>query len=164
MIEVCHNLFVGNEADAVARLSREGWYIIHACKEPFHRQALRYKGRAAPKDHPEYLIAKRDNRLILNLVDANDPAYIPREIIDGAVEAIHANIIHNQVLVHCNQGLSRSPTIAFLYLLKYTTDLNTNSLPEALTGFKTLYPPYSPAGGMAGFLEKYWESYAADQH
>lgn len=77
MIEVYPNLFVGDEADYRIVLNMSGWFIVHACKEPFHRQALGYAGRGAPKDHPEYLVAERDGRLILNLVDAPNPAYIP---------------------------------------------------------------------------------------
>lgn len=160
MIEVYPNLFVGNEADASTVLHAPGWYIVHACKEPFHRQALGYAGRGAPKDHPEYLVAERDGRLILNLVDAPNPAYIPKEVIDAALEAIHQNISQSKVLVHCNQGMSRSPTIALLYLLKHTEELGFESLSGVLEKFKALYPLYSPAGGMAGFFEKYWLEYA----
>ena len=70
MIEVHRNLFVGGEADEQQVRGHHGWFFIHACKEPYHRQALGYAGRAASKDHPEYLIARRDGRLILNLVFA----------------------------------------------------------------------------------------------
>ena len=48
-----------------------------------HRDALGYSGKAAPKGHPEYLLARRENRLILNLVDANDPRLFAKEIIDA---------------------------------------------------------------------------------
>lgn len=99
MIEVYPNLFVGDEADARTALSATGWFIVHACKEPFHRQELGYTGRAAPKSHPEYLIAERDGRLILNLVDAPKPAYNPKEVVDAAVDAIHKNISKSKVLV-----------------------------------------------------------------
>lgn len=160
MIEVYPSLFVGAEADARTVLSTTGWYIVHACKEPFHRQTLGYTGRAAPKNHPEYLIAERDCRLILNLVDAPDPAYIPKEIMNAAVDAIHQNISKSKVLVHCNQGMSRSPTIALLYLLKHTEELSFESLSDVLERFRVLYPAYNPAGGMAGFIEKYWLEYA----
>ena len=160
MIEVFSNLFVGNEADARTVLHTSGWYVVHACKEPFHRQALGSTGRGAPKDHPEYLIAERDGRLALNLVDAPNPAYIPKEVIDAALEAIHKNISQSKVLVHCNQGMSRSPTIALLYLLKHTEELKFESLSSVLEKFKALYPAYGPAGGMSGFIEKYWFEYA----
>ncbi|MEA3588160.1 dual specificity protein phosphatase family protein [Pseudidiomarina sp. 1APP75-27a] len=162
MIEVHPNLFVGNEADASISLRESDWYIIHACKEPFHRQALGYSGRAAPKNHPEYLIARRDGRLVLNLVDVPDPAYIAKEIMDAAVEAIAENISQKKVLVHCNQGMSRSPTIALLYLLKHTNQLNSGSLRNILASFKAKYPAYNPAGGVAGFVERYWRDYVGE--
>lgn len=159
MIEVHSNLFVGNETDASVALKEDDWYIIHACKEPFHRQALGYSGRAAPKNHPEYLIARRNGRLVLNLVDVPDPAYIAKEIMDAAVEAIAENIPRKKVLVHCNQGMSRSPTIALLYLLKHTNELNTSSFIGIVESFKAKYPAYTPAGGVAGFVERYWQDY-----
>ncbi|HVB57494.1 MAG TPA: hypothetical protein VNE63_13870 [Candidatus Acidoferrales bacterium] len=109
MIEVHHNLFVGSQEDEVSIGGQSAWFVVHACKEPYHRQALGYTGRAAAKDHPEYLIARRPGRLILNLVDAADVNYIPAEIIDTALNDIHQNITSTKVLVHCNQGLSRSP-------------------------------------------------------
>lgn len=160
MIEVIRNLFVGNDIDAQQAMQQQEWYIIHACKEPYHRQALGYSGRAAPKTHPEYLIAKRENRLILNLVDVPNPAYISKEIMDTAVDAIATNIQSKKVLVHCNQGMSRSPTIAFLYLLKYTMVLDSSDLDTALKQFRNLYPLYEPAGGVAGFVEEYWQEYS----
>jgi len=72
MIEIYPNLYIGNEDDYESKVRSEtGWCVVHACKDPYHRQALGYTGRAAPKEHPEYLIARRDNQLILNLVDAD---------------------------------------------------------------------------------------------
>jgi hypothetical protein len=54
-----------------------------------HRQALGYGGRGAPQSHPEYLFARRENRLLLNLVDVADPSFIRRELIDAALSFIH---------------------------------------------------------------------------
>lgn len=118
MIEIHPDLYIGDEHDYESKGRDDlGGVWSHACKEPYHRQALGYTGRAAPKGHPEYLIARRENRLILNLVDAPDPAYLPREIIDTNLRT------GNRVLVHCNEGLSRSPGIGLLYLAKYTNRL-----------------------------------------
>lgn len=160
MIEVCPKLFVGNDSDASTVSQASNWFVIHACKEPYHRQALGYSGRAAPKSHPEYLIAKRENRLILNLVDAANPNYIPKVIIDEAVDTIHERLNTNKVLVHCNQGMSRSPTIALLYLLKHTNVLPNDSLQGAIEAFRKIYPAYAPARGVALFAQKYWQEYA----
>src|ERR1039457_6195845 len=132
MIEVQPNLFVGSQDDEASIRGQSGWFVVHACKEPYHRQALGYTGRGAPKTHPEYLIARRAGRLILNLVDVADINYIPAEIIDTALSDIHKNIPTNKILVHCNQGMSRSPTIAFLYLLKFSDLLNLQDYQKGL--------------------------------
>lgn len=159
MIEVHPNLFVGDEIDE-QRLCREpGWFFIHACKEPYHRRALGYTGRAAPKDHPEYLIARRDGHLILNLVDVDDVNYIAVEIVDAALEAIHRNLGSAKVLLHCNQGQSRSPSIALLYLTRHTDRFAGMALSDALKTFQTIYPPYSPARGMVDYVRLNWDRY-----
>jgi hypothetical protein len=57
MIEVYSKLFVGDELDYERKVSHQtGWATVHACKEPYHREALGYSSRGAPKDHPEYLV------------------------------------------------------------------------------------------------------------
>jgi hypothetical protein len=161
MIEVHKNLFVGGQDHEASVRGQPGWFIVHACKEPYHRDALGYSGRAASKDHPEYLIARRPGRLILNLVDVPDVNFISPEIIDPALEAIHQHISSSKVLVHCNQGMSRSPTIAFLYLLKFTDVLPRQSAQDDLQEFQKLYPPYAPAKGMADYARLNWQKYAS---
>ena len=160
MIEIIQNLFIGTEQDYEYSVKgHEDWMIVHACKEPYHRQALGYRSRGAPKGHPEYLIAKRGNRLVLNLVDAPNSAYIPKEIIDAALEFIHRGLSEGRkILVHCNLGKSRSPSIGLLY-----TAIYTNILPKefllAEQIFRELYPPYNPSTGIRGFVMNNWDSY-----
>lgn len=161
MIEIYPNLFIGNEYDYESKVRHEpGWCIVHACKEPYHRQALGYTGRAAPQNHPEYLIARRGNRLVLNLVDAPDPAYIPKEIIDAALEFISTSLESgNRVLVHCNEGFSRSAGIGLLYLAKNTDRLPNTNFTEYEVAFRSIYPPYNPKSGMRGFIAANWQNY-----
>jgi predicted protein tyrosine phosphatase len=122
---------------------------------------LGYASRAAPQDHPEYLIARRGNRLILNLVDAPDPAYIPKEIIDTALEFISTSLeTGNCVLVHCNEGYSRSAGIGLLYLAKNTDRLPKEDFHTAEAAFRLIYSPYNPKSGMRGFMIEYWREYA----
>lgn len=160
MIEVMPNLFVGSEVDEQRLRGQTDWFFIHACKEPYHRQALGYTGRAAARTHPEYLIAWRDARLILNVVDVDDPNYIAPEIVDAALDAINDNIQHTKILLHCNQGQSRSPGIALLYLLKYTNLLVQKDMAAAIAAFRAIYPPFTPARGMAEFIRLNWHRYA----
>ncbi len=162
MIEVYERLFVGSQDDYEFSVKGHvGWAVVHACKEPYHRQALGYTGRAAPKSHPEYLIARRGNRLVLNLIDADSPTYIPKQIIDTALDFIHEHLgLAQKVLVHCNQGRSRAPAISLLYLARYTDRLPRSSFVEAENAFRTIYPPYSPAGGMHGYMMQHWQQYS----
>jgi hypothetical protein len=161
VIKVYENLFVGSQDDEASVRQQTGWFVVHACKEPYHRDALGYTGRAASKDHPEYLIARRPGRLILNLVDVADVNYISPEIIDPALDTIHQHIASNKILVHCNQGMSRSPTIAFLYLLKFTTVLPRQDIEGDVQEFQKLYPPYAPAKGMADYAQLNWQKYSS---
>jgi hypothetical protein len=161
MVEVYPNLFIGNEYDYEHGVRhQQNWRVVHACKEPYHRRALGYTGRAAPKEHPEYLIARRDHRLVLNLVDAPNPAYIPKVIIDTALQFIHQGLQAEQrVLVHCNLGESRAPGIGLLYLAAFAKQLPTDDFLQAEVQFRTIYPVYNPGLGIRGFLKAHWQHY-----
>jgi predicted protein tyrosine phosphatase len=158
---VHHNLFVGSQDDEVFIRGQSGWFVVHACKDPYHRQALSYTGRAAPKDHPEYLIARRPGRLILNLIDADDVNYIPAQIMDAALSDIHQNIPSSKVLIHCNKGMSRSPAIGLLYLLKFSDVFRRQDHDEDLRDFLKIYPHYAPARGVADYVRLNWTKYAS---
>lgn len=161
MIEIFPNLFVGAEDDYDLNVRHQsGWRIVHACKEPYHRQALGYSGRAAAKTHPEYLIARREHRLILNLVDVPDPTFIRKEIIDAALTFVDESLAAGlNTLVHCNKGESRAPSIGLLYLISRTDKLPVVSLIEAENAFRGMYPAYNPAAGMRGFMEIHFDKY-----
>ena len=164
MIEVATNLFVGSEQSLKAiKPPIEDWAIVHACKHPFHKAFVGYKGNAAPKNHLEYLVARRENRLALNLIDPPEPKYIPKEIMDTAINFIHEQMgAGKKVLVHCNQGQSRSSGIALLYLAQQGIISQENFL-KAEQEFATLYPPCKMAGGIRGFLQIHWEQYFGNQ-
>lgn len=154
MIEVYPNLFVGGQHDLDKFLDyiliskNKKFNIVQAAKDPFHRQAVGYKTRGAPKESSEYLFAYRSNRLILNLVDTEKHWLIPNEIIDESINYIKESLdAGSQVLVHCNMGLSRGPSIAFLYLIEHTDMFDDCTLFEsAEEKFRNIYPDYMPSG------------------
>ena len=155
MKEVYPNLYVGNDADYQRVAGAADWCFVQAAKEPWHRQALGYRTHGAPKTHPEYLWARRGNRLILNLIDAPDAAYIPASVLWTAVEHIRVWLSEGRrVLVHCNQGTSRGPGIVFLYIATYTDRLPDSSFAEAEAVFKLLYGRYQPGEGMRAALAR----------
>ena len=160
MIEVHPGLFVGPQVEYESRVRHEsGWAVVHACKEPYHREAVGYTTPAPHEHDPEYFIARRDTRLCLNLLDAPDPADIPAEVMDGAVAFIREHLMAGgRVFLHCQMGMSRSPGIAMLYLGTHTDRLPTASFDAALIQFSEVYPSFSPRPGVLGFLRDRWAS------
>ena len=136
MKEIIKNLYIGNADDYEQYVKgKDNCSIVHACKEPYYRKALGYSGRSVLSNHPEYLIAVRVNRLILNLIDPPNLNFIPKEIIDKALTFIDENLKRNRkVLVHCNQGESRSPSIGMLYMA-IKNEISNSSLEDAEKNF-----------------------------
>jgi predicted protein tyrosine phosphatase len=161
MIEVYSKLFVGNEYDYYSIVSRDsGWAVVHACKEPFHRQALGYTGRAIAKTHPEYLVARRGNRLILNIVDTDNPQFYSRDMIKQSLDFVdEMRTEEMKVLIHCNQGESRAPSIALLYLATRLKALPMDSFEVAEKQFRILYSRYSPKFGIREHIRQNWQYY-----
>ena len=105
-------------------------------------------------------MAKRGNRLFLNLVDVADPAYISDDIVRATMNFIDEALASgNKCLVHCNQGESRSPALGFLYLA-WKGLIPNGSLPIAEAEFIQRYPLYSPKAGMRGLMVQHWIEYA----
>ena len=162
MIEVYPNLFVGNQLayESQVRLidsPKQGWCVVHCCKEPYHRHALGYTGRGAPKDHAEYLFAFRGTRLCLNLVDVDNADYSNKTLIDAALKFIGDSLAEgNKVLVHCNQGQSRGPSVALLYLGIADQRYAGLNAADAMLAFQEVYPLFSPANGFSDYLIRNW--------
>jgi hypothetical protein len=154
------SLYVGSQFDYEnGNFENDKWSFVLAAKEPFHRQALGYAGRACDKANPEYLIAMRDNKLILNLVDAPRAEFFDKRIIDTALNYIEDQLNKgNQVLVVCNEGHSRSASIALLYLIKHQ-NIKGKTFEDYEAEFMKVYPEYKPGAGMRGFVKEHWKEY-----
>lgn len=152
MQEVYKNLYVGNDSD-VWRAKANNWAIVSACKDgPHgHRSMVGYTSLGAPKGK-EYFTAERGKHLALNLIDPDDPAFISDEAVNKALDFIDKHIREGKVLVHCNHGHSRGPSIAFLYLKKI------GDLPQRYKDgfriFKGIYDKYDPGLGMEFYTKK----------
>lgn len=170
MKEIECGLFVGNQSDFENEVYKQhlGVYqepyepkysFLLAAKEPWHRNALGYTGRAATKDDPEYLMAKRDNTLILNLVDAPKSEFFNKNIIDAGLEFISEERSKpRNVLICCNEGKSRSASIGLLYLIKHGF-IKGETLEDCEAEFLKLYPEYNPGAGMRGFVKENFDVY-----
>jgi len=93
-----------------------------------------------------------------------NPSFFDKRMIDKSLDFIEKKLDEGlNVLVHCNEGFSRSPSICLLYLLKHGK-IKGDTLDDCITEFMKLYPEYAPGIGIKGFLENYWKYYLPDIH
>lgn len=156
MLQIYDKIYVGSEQDCNFN-APDGWVIIHACKHPCHIKAVGYKG-SLPKSHPNYLILENNKHLVLNMVDMEQelhPTYT-NPIMKAAINFIEKYIEMNKILIHCNQGQSRSPSIALIYMARKGI-INNESYPAASKEFIKLYQYYQPGRGIAVYMNNNWD-------
>ena len=159
MKEIFKNLYVGSEYDYDSNPRYfDDWFVVHACKEPFHRSALGYTGRAAPKDSPYYLfLYDIHNHLILNIVDVPNPRFFNDLMIDEAIKyCLEGLSKQKKVLIHCNQGESRAPTIALMVLRKL--GVVSSDFDDAVDYFNSIYESFRPNNGILEYARNRWDS------
>jgi len=158
MIEVARDVFVGNQHDAEYGWKKnDDWAFIYCCKEPWHRAMVGYTGQGCPKDSPHYLYIIQDNALALNMVDVENPDFFAVGMISMAI-GFAWNFNNRKLLFSCNQGESRSPSVAMLYLA-VVESIPNGTFEEAEEAFKKLYPYYKPKNGIREHLKRNWGMY-----
>lgn len=157
MVEVYKNLFIGKQEDYETNpLYFNSWGVVHACKEPYHRNLLGYTGRGAPKEDPRYLFGyDLYGHLVLNMVDCDRPEFFADTMIDEAIRYVLECLKQGKkVLIHCNQGESRAPSIALMILRKINAiDSDFN---KAIEKFRSIYSLYKPANGIYEYIKMRW--------
>lgn len=157
MREVHDRLHVGAERSCFH--NRDGWAVVHACKDPCHRRAVGYSGRSLGEDHPHYLILEDGPNLYMNLIDPPVPLFKPksfRAFLDFATRRYAAG---DQLLIHCNEGRSRAPSLALLFLAKELGELPDGSFRAARAAYGNQDPAYAPNRGIRTYLSENWEAF-----
>ena len=128
--------------------------VVHACKEPCHRGAAGYTARSLDKNHPHYLSLRRGSHLYLNLIDPPVPLFQMEsfKIFLSFMDEMAA--ADRPVLIHCNKGESRAPSLTLLYLAKRGF-LPSESYVTARAAFAEKIP-YKPGKGIEKFLGDNW--------
>lgn len=145
MTEIYKNLFVGNDNDC---RKFEG-AIVHACQSCFVRGVC---GNVRGK-----VVFENIDDLYLNLLDISTLSYdYAYPIIKKSIEFIDKKIKEKKVLIHCNFGASRSPSIALIYMANKGY-IDNSSVKNAVSDFKNIYNNYYPGFGMYKYFERYWD-------
>lgn len=149
MISILNDsLFIGVLTD-LTKINEKNWAIVYATQTVHYRILGWDRGINKPdKNHPNYIYYEKDNKLSLNWVDC--AAYLYNwSRIDTFIKIL--NFIDNwiskkNVLIHCDQGQSRSPTIGILYLAKRAKRISNDSYMDAKKEFMERCPHYLPGG------------------
>jgi len=107
-------------------------------------------------DVEKTLLIVHDQRL--NMVDMQQPLspIYTHPILKKAIEFIDQNILSKKILIHCNQGESRAPSIALVYLA-HKGKINNANFQLAVVDFKDIYPSYIPGTGIFLYVRNYWQ-------
>ena len=156
MIEISERLFIGSLVDC--RVGDEDWAVVHACKSPCHQRAVGYHG-SLPNTHPNYLVLKEADDLYLNIIDPAVPLFKPPLFISFLEFAICQWELGKKVMIHCNQGESRAPSLAMLFLSKFKKEISSESFDAAKQDFQPKYPQYQPGLGIQIYLSENWNDF-----
>lgn len=154
MEEVAENLFLGADRDCRSLPKNSEWAVVHACKHPCHKD----KCGNPSQDHSDYLVHRDGSDLYLNMVDMDrkQKHEFMEPMISETLDFVADQINSVNVLIHCNQATSRSPSLGMLYLAKRTDEISDTSYEQALKEFKKIYPQYHPGHGIHLYLQNYW--------
>jgi predicted protein tyrosine phosphatase len=154
MQEIHERVLVSSEI--ACRSGSDSLAVIHACKSPCHQRELGYAG-SLPKTHPNYLTVVRGNELFLNIIDPPIPLF-PDELfavfLSFAREKWDAGL---RLLIHCNKGESRAPSLGLVFLAKHIRVLPNGSYAEARREFVKRFPNYAPGRGIETYLTTKWQ-------
>lgn len=153
MISVYERIFVGSEVDC--RQGTASHVVVHACKSPCHQRSVGYT-KSLPNTHPNYLALRRPFDLYLNIIDPPVPLFQAetfRQFLEFAREHYDCGA---SLLIHCNKGESRSPTLALVFLAKHLNVIPNSSFEAAKEAFSVHYSEYRPGLGIQKYLNLNW--------
>lgn len=86
----------------------------------------------------------------MNWVDAPSPRLFDWTGVGGFTRILdfmaEQMALGRKVLVSCDRGISRAPTVGLLYSSKRLGVIDSSSFESAHSGFIELYPAYRPSG------------------
>jgi len=156
MYKIHERLYVGTEQDC--RFGDNAWAIVHACKSPCHQREVGYR-ESLPNTHPNYLVLERENDLVLNIIDPPRPLFMPKTFLDFLSFSEKHWDQGQSLLIHCNLGLSRSPSLALLFMAKGLHKISETSFEAAKSDFVKIYPRYMPGLGIQMYLHEHWDQF-----
>ncbi len=179
MIEIYDHLFIGTIGEIPMAVKR-GFKIVntaHTLHYSMHKWSLRGEDH---KDDKCYIVHEDPQTMSINWIDSPDSKFFDYEgqgirNFQKLLMFISKFRREFNVLITCNKGESRAPSVGMLYLAKHTSVLSRmKRLPdpdevlkdedyfkptygEARDRFLKVYPNYYPGQGISSFLIDNWD-------
>lgn len=162
MIEIMKGVYAGSEQDYYNIPDTSGWAILHCCKDPFHKQFVGYRGNL-PSTHPDYAYKIHGNEMALNLVDmeffSSNYLGFNRNMFVAAFDFLDFyRGKGSKILIHCNQGESRGPTMAMLYAARLGA-FDYADFTTTVEKFRQIYPMYNPKKNIYETVMHLWNDF-----
>ena len=136
-------LFIGSGADSY----KFAGSILHCARDPWYANAPPDSLQIAPNVRLMHY-----NEMALNMVDADHPKYFSDHMVDCGLNFISDRLAEGDaLLVHCNMGLSRSPSVVFLWLFEH--GFLDDDFQYAVPQFHELYKDWCPGNGIWEYLK-----------
>lgn len=147
MQEVYKNIYVGSKED-LRYTNEKDFAFVHATKTIFIRG-------------DNEVINEEGNHLYLNWVDAKESKYFDFNkegvlVFIKVLDFIDKWVKSKNVFIHCDEGVSRSPTIAMVYMAKRTSSISNKDHVYAERDFGDIYEKYWAGKGISDFVFKNW--------
>lgn len=150
------SVYVGNDIDYERIKDNHNFKTARMCKfgPDGHKDTLGYNSMGAPKDK-NYISVIKKNRISVNIIDVDDPNFIPFECIKDALEYIVQQLKDGfNVLIACNAGESRAPSTGMAFLRAIgELPFNFHTSESIYNG---IYSKYNPGLGVRQVLRQNW--------
>lgn len=113
--------------------------------------------------HPDYALKRLGNEMALNLVDMDrfSPTYLDfnRKMFEVAFAFLDEyREKRYKILIHCNQGESRAPTLGMLYVARLGA-YNYVGFEESVQRLRMVYPQYAPKNNIYQTVAALWQDF-----
>lgn len=157
-----HELYYGSSEDyefaKTSKMLSPGFATLFCAKDPYHKMVVGYEGNL-PKDNQNYLVGEipAEHIMALNMIDAPKKEFFSDEMILAGIDFIGNELNQRDVLVVCNQGQSRSPTMCLMYLMIHGDIPKENSHSQVFSQFEILAPNWRPNQGILQYCVEFWD-------
>lgn len=157
-----HELYYGSSEDyefvRTSKFFAKDYATLLCAKNPYHKEIVGYDGNLS-RMHPNYLVVEKleQHIMALNMIDAPEKQYFSDDMILSGIDFIGKELEHRDVLVVCNKGASRSPTMCLMYMMLHGDIPKDSSHSQIFGQFEAIAPTWRPNKGMLEYLVEFWD-------